>query len=109
MLKIQIKVNRQEKTGKTIHTFTNDLKRKSISEMFVKTPQSKDSLGGSLNGKVKRETECGSGPRVSVERSVERSVYYSDQTRNELPSTAGADHAYVPPPRSGGGGTKTVI
>ncbi len=37
MLKIQIKVNRQEKTGKTIHTFTNDLKRKSISETFVKT------------------------------------------------------------------------
>ncbi len=91
MLKIQIKVNRQEKTGKTIHTFTNDLKRKAISETFVKTPQSKDSLGGSLNGKVKRETECGSGPRVSVERSV----YYSDQTRNELPSTAGADHVCV--------------
>ncbi len=34
------------------------------------------------------------------------SVHIDSQTRNELPSTAGADHAYVPSPRSGGGGTK---
>ncbi len=29
--------------------------------------------------------------------SVERSVHYTGQARNELPNTAGADHAYVPP------------
>ncbi len=30
-------------------------------------------------------------------RSVERSVRVDGQARNEVPNTAGADHAYVPP------------